>query len=77
MSKLSHHRSQSNPGTAGCWLGLNGATGVTKTDTTKPEEARTHENGEEDAAHKADGKPLQPGVETQRCGVQDLREEGR
>lgn len=32
----------------------------------------THEDGEEDAAHEADGEPLQPRVEAQRGGVQDL-----
>lgn len=38
-------------------------------------EAVTHEDGEDDAAREADGKPLQPGAETQGRGVQGLKEE--
>lgn len=38
-------------------------------------EALTHEDGEDDAAREADGKPLQPGAETQGRGVQGLKEE--
>lgn len=40
----------------------------------KQHKALTHKDGEEDAADEAYGKPLQPGVETKRRGIKDLKE---
>lgn len=39
----------------------------------KQRKALTHKDGEEDATDEAYGKPLQPGVETKRRGIEDLR----
>ena len=40
----------------------------------KQRKALTHKDGEEDATDEAYGKPLQPGVETERRGIKDLKE---
>lgn len=42
----------------------------------RQQKAVTHKDGEENAADEADDEPLQPGVEAEGRGVQDLRKEG-